>query len=191
MYHIKDDQRSIRSSQMLYDALVTLMATQPFDTIKVSELTREAQVGRATFYRHFDTTEDILRWQCDLTLDNLIQFIIQYLQSQPDITALPLLKPLLRYFYVHDILIKQLIQANRIDILQEQFLQRQQRFHNQLKHLFKIPDEYIQYILILRAVAAIQILIQWIENDKTPAPDELADAISRIAGQMLAQGKLL
>ncbi|MGB0389158.1 MAG: helix-turn-helix domain-containing protein, partial [Ardenticatenaceae bacterium] len=81
MYHIKNDQRAIRVSQMLVDALVVLMGQKKFDQIKVSDLVKEAGVGRATFYRNFDMIEDVLRMRCDQTIDGLMTYIMSYRQT--------------------------------------------------------------------------------------------------------------
>ena len=68
MYHIKNDQRAIRSSQMMYVGLARLMREKPFNAITVTDLVATAQVGRTTFYRNFDEIEDILRMRCDQSL---------------------------------------------------------------------------------------------------------------------------
>ena len=74
MYHIKNDQRAIRSSQLLYEALANLMREKSFDTITVTDLVETAQVGRTTFYRNFDSIEDILHMRCDQVFDEMIDY---------------------------------------------------------------------------------------------------------------------
>ncbi len=43
------------------DALIELMVKKPFDDISISELCDLAGVGRASFYRNFETKEDVLK----------------------------------------------------------------------------------------------------------------------------------
>lgn len=43
------------------EALFSLMKQTPFEEISVSDITKKAGVGRATFYRHFKTKEDVVR----------------------------------------------------------------------------------------------------------------------------------
>lgn len=41
-------------------ALVKLMGIYPFDEISISQICQEAQVGRASFYRNFESKRDVL-----------------------------------------------------------------------------------------------------------------------------------
>ena len=45
----------------IVSALLELMAERPFAEIRVSDIVRRAEVGRASFYRHFDSREDVVR----------------------------------------------------------------------------------------------------------------------------------
>ena len=47
MYHIKDDQRSIRSAEMLYEGLAKLMREQPFLSITVTAVCRHRKPQQA------------------------------------------------------------------------------------------------------------------------------------------------
>lgn len=46
--------------QHITAALVDLMEKYPFEEITISQICQEAQVGRASFYRNFDSKRDIL-----------------------------------------------------------------------------------------------------------------------------------
>ena len=56
-YHEKEHQEVIRS---LTDALFILMDKQVFSTITVTDLIQKAGVSRATYYRNFDSMEQII-----------------------------------------------------------------------------------------------------------------------------------
>lgn len=56
----KTDLRVIRTRKMLWEALVRLIENRDFATITVGEITREAMINRATFYRHYEDKEDLL-----------------------------------------------------------------------------------------------------------------------------------
>ncbi len=49
-----------RSMNWITEALVELMDIKPYDLITISDITTEADVARPTFYRNFDSKEDIL-----------------------------------------------------------------------------------------------------------------------------------
>ena len=51
---------------MITQALFELMKRKPFQQITVTEICREAAIGRKTFYRNFDWKEDVIDFQLDL-----------------------------------------------------------------------------------------------------------------------------
>lgn len=47
--------------EKITDGLLELMKRMPFEEITVSDIVRTAGVGRASFYRHFDSKEAVVR----------------------------------------------------------------------------------------------------------------------------------
>jgi AcrR family transcriptional regulator len=54
------DRRSQRSQDLLLDALVALMQERGYERLTIQNLLDRAGVGRATFYAHFDSKEQLL-----------------------------------------------------------------------------------------------------------------------------------
>ncbi len=54
------DRRVQRTKQLLREALVALIRERGFDALSVQDIIDRANVGRATFYAHFDNKEDLL-----------------------------------------------------------------------------------------------------------------------------------
>jgi AcrR family transcriptional regulator len=184
LYHIKNDQRAVRSAEAIYAALVGLVEEKSFAVIKVTDLVEQAQIGRATFYRNFDLQEDVLHWRCDQTLDDLISYVTSFAKSQSSMGSSSLLKPVLRFFYLDSTIIEVLIQAERVDILQAGFQERIERQGPKAAALLGVPKEYYDYWCGLRAAALVSILVQWVKGGKSEAPDDLADEIAELALQM-------
>ena len=191
MYHIKNDQRSIRSSEMLYDALVRLVQHKPFHTITVTKLVEEAQIGRATFYRNFDAIEDILRMRCDRTFEDLIVYIRAYLaEHQGELGRLPL-RPVLHYFYQNSEIIEILMSIKRFDIIQDAFRQVMEPFKSRLVALHGVSEAYVEYGLVVRIGIMTNILTQWITSGKQPPPDELAHTLGHMMAKMITADEVL
>ncbi|QLG12892.1 TetR/AcrR family transcriptional regulator (plasmid) [Deinococcus sp. D7000] len=55
------DLRIRRTRRLLTQALIDLTAERPLETITVRHLTERAEVGYATFFRHYASIEDLLR----------------------------------------------------------------------------------------------------------------------------------
>ncbi len=193
MYHIKDDQRSIRSSEMLYDGLARLMHEKLFDSISVTDLVREAQVGRATFYRNFDEIEDVLKLKCDQIFDGLMAYFFEYIQT--NVSQINrnyrLIKPLLRYFNDHSDIIELLIVANRLDMVAQALRRILAPFKSQFTSRFDIEDEYVDFGFEMRIGIITNVLVHWIKMGKKQDPDELADRLGTMTEIMLTQKELL
>lgn len=56
----KQDRRVARTRQLLRSALFSLVREKGFEKLTVQEILDRANVGRATFYAHFDNKEDLL-----------------------------------------------------------------------------------------------------------------------------------
>ena len=55
-----EDRRIEKTQNLLREALVSLIAEKPYDSIVVKEILDRANVGRSTFYMHFRDKDDLL-----------------------------------------------------------------------------------------------------------------------------------
>jgi len=60
MRQAKTDRRSLRTRQLLMQAMLELMHRKRYDAITVQEIADQANVGRSTFYAHFTDKDDLL-----------------------------------------------------------------------------------------------------------------------------------
>jgi AcrR family transcriptional regulator len=56
----REDRRVQRTRQLLRAALFSLIQEKGFETLSVQDIIDRANVGRATFYAHFENKEDLL-----------------------------------------------------------------------------------------------------------------------------------
>lgn len=56
----KPDRRVQRTRQLLQEAFHGLLHDKPYDAITIQDITERANVGRTTFYLHYDSKEDLL-----------------------------------------------------------------------------------------------------------------------------------
>ncbi len=178
MYHIKKDKRSIQSGQWIYKALSELLQERSLGEISITEVVEKAQLGRATFYRNFDSLEDVLRMKCDEVFLELYHYLIDYYSSyREEAVKAIFLKPFLRFWYLQSSIVELLIKANRIDIINDSFEKMLGLFMPHIDSAHEIIWQHPEYFLSLRSGIAINILIKWIKDKKKISPDELADLI--------------
>lgn len=57
---MKTHSQSQLTKNRIINALMHLLERKPYDEIKIVDITREAQIARLTFYRHFDTKDQVI-----------------------------------------------------------------------------------------------------------------------------------
>jgi AcrR family transcriptional regulator len=71
----RQDRRSHRTQQALMDALIALLSTKSYNEISINDIIERANIGRSTFYAHFQTKDDLLKSGFERALDMLIHQI--------------------------------------------------------------------------------------------------------------------
>ena len=59
------DRRQKKTREAIFDAFCTLLSKKHYNQITVSQIIELADVGRATFYAHFETKDALLRSLCE------------------------------------------------------------------------------------------------------------------------------
>ena len=59
------DRRKRKTREAIFSAFVTLLAKKDFSQITVGEIIEKADVGRATFYAHFETKDFLMKEFCE------------------------------------------------------------------------------------------------------------------------------
>lgn len=181
MYRIGGDRRMAQSRELIYRALVALMAERPYPQITVKALAERAQVGRATFYRSFDTIDDVLRCAFDTAFAGLVPYVTERYRlaaGAQDRSDIPfLIWPFLEYWDEHSTVIELLLRANLVEMLSD-------ALRRMLEGLFAGVDanqpairEHFDYFVAVRQGVALNVLLQWIRNGKDIPPQALAEVI--------------
>ena len=66
-----DDRRTRRTRQLLRDAFLTLLKEKRYESISVQDIIERADVGRSTFYVHYESKEDLLVGRNGIFASNL------------------------------------------------------------------------------------------------------------------------
>lgn len=56
-----EDRRVQRTRELLQNALLELLQTGDYDAVTIQDITERANVGRTTFYLHYESKEDLYR----------------------------------------------------------------------------------------------------------------------------------
>jgi AcrR family transcriptional regulator len=176
----QDDRRSQRTQQALIDALIALSVVKHYDEISVNDIITRANVGRSTFYAHYQSKDDLLKSGFERVLDMLIHHISfgeagQYLEL--DTT------PLFRHAQGHYELYRTLIWGSGFELLaRDGHAALGAKFQESFTLLLSgkpepsIPLEVLAYSM----AGTLLILLKWWLDNKMPYSPERMDEIFQL-----------
>ena len=190
MYHIKDDPRAQKSARLMYAGLLSCLREKPLSKVSVTDVTKASTVGRATFYRSFDSVVDILAWRCDTEFQEVLE---GFVASDPPLEQEDeLLIYVLRHWMSHPQVIEALIESDRLDVVFGSFVKNAHIIMDYLatRGVDMGTDDF-EYFISVRAGFFIGIIRAWITCGETQSPEEVAHIVARQHDQVKAAGLLV
>lgn len=154
--------------QCLYEALMQLMQEKKFDKISVGELCQRAGVSRMTYYRSYNSKEDIL-------LQHLDECFASYLEG---LDVRDFYEVALSFFHFWRGQERQFLIAV---VKSELSAQLMDKFYDYLDHIFSLMDlnvEVTSYAKSFLAGGLYKMLIDWMRNDTQDSPEIMAVFLS-------------
>jgi len=71
MKNDNNDRRTLRTREMIHEALLSLMLEKPYNKITVQHIIDRANIGRSTFYSHYETKDELLADSLEFMLEML------------------------------------------------------------------------------------------------------------------------
>lgn len=176
------DRRQKKSREAIFKAFTSLVSKKNYNQISVQEIIDEADVGRTTFYAHFETKDYLLKALCEELFGHIIDTAMglphgHYHYSCGSATDSVFLH-LLRHLQENDRNILELLSSQNNDL----FLRY---FKNNLKELIvsqyllkgelkksKLPEDYLVNHITSSFVETVG---WWISNDMKESPETMAE----------------
>lgn len=169
----RNDRRVKRTQNLLATALINLTLEQGYEAVTIRDITERADIGYATFFRHYPDKEALLQDVIEVVLVELMALLDGQAQ---DAEAQGLL--IFRYVQEHSELCRVLLSSRSSSALQLQIRMagvRSALAQNQPRPESLIPAEIAANHLVAASIA----LIQWWLEHAMPYPAERMAAIYR------------
>ena len=170
------DRRQRKTRQAIYDAFEELMASSHYSQITVAQVINRADIGRSTFYDHFETKDDLLNQMCVEMFDHVFEGVSSECETHATLEVKGL-EGMLAHLLYH---LRDKHGAVCGKLLKEGEPCFTGYFNRQLTSLFQrmtpavdasIPEDLVLKMLVSTFCQAI---IWWFENDTPCSPEELA-----------------
>ncbi len=67
------DRRIKRTKELIYNSFNELLSKKKYNDITVQNIIDEADIGRSTFYSHFETKDELLKYTCIRLFDHVFK----------------------------------------------------------------------------------------------------------------------
>jgi AcrR family transcriptional regulator len=176
------DRRSQRSRQALIDALIELMADKTYDSISIKEIVEKANVGRSTFYAHYETKDDLLRSGFERLLDETLNHVVLSKNAQDLMVDTTML---FQHAAGHYHLFKNLMWGAGFKILTiDEHIILSEKLQQRLSRLFPDESKISVPLNVLSIVFSGNLLILlkwWLDNKMPYSPEKMNDLFQILA----------
>ena len=179
MYHIKSDKRSQTSAAEIVRGLQECLKTTPLKSVTVSDIHRATGISRATFYRLFDTPEDVLIYQ----LDEMTENAAATYEARKDLPTAQLLEETIALGLQNHEFLRALVENGRYDLL-FQYTEKSYRQLDDQKKIFPVDMEETErnYVIAQLSMGMVASQITWARNGQQETASDLIRYLKRYAG---------
>jgi AcrR family transcriptional regulator len=180
------DRRQKRTREALYSAFASLLLKESYSAITVKEIIDLANVGRSTFYSHFETKDDLLNSISDDLFDHV--FITQGKGENHEHSESFTLKEQLAHFAYHvktTPLYSELLSSSSSALFFEHLKKRLIDYFGDKLH-FKNPAIPTSFLAESVVSGFLNILSYWIHDGMKETPEELEIYFEATLGPILA-----
>ena len=164
MYHIRNDKRCLRSAEAISEALGELLDRKPFMDITVTDIQRTAGIGRSTFYRLFDTIDDVVRYIVDVKFREIASYYD--VMDMHEFT-----ESCLRGIIDNDGGLINIMSSGRTDLITGSL---RENLHRAAVDAGEGSETELQYKFAVFSSACLSVIRVWDENGRKESIEELA-----------------
>lgn len=168
----KPDRRVGRTQKLLSSSLLGLLESTPWKNLTVQNIVDRANVGRSTFYSHFETKFDLLEAQ------------LPALETADQTTALPDFAPLFDHVLEHAEVMRPILRQPIGMDVGERMRQRLTAWWEQiLSNHPAVEDKELTANFLTGATTAL--MRYYLDDTSTSSPQQMADSLESLVRKTL------
>jgi AcrR family transcriptional regulator len=183
----RPDRRVARSRRLLQDALVALILERGYTAVTVQAVLDRADVGRATFYAHFTSKEDLLLSLFDgvrASLEQELHGITPAMVGRFG-EGVGLLEPLFAHAGQNRRLYRALMRSQDSGTVLRSLREMlatplREHLETALVQHGRLPAASVELIVTAFVSAVLGVLVWWLEEDRPETPAELDRVLERL-----------
>ena len=177
---MKQDRRSRRTRALLLETLLELIEEKNYADISITELTERADIARQTFYRNYDSKDDILLSKLDEIRDEYLIKVQSNLETKHDPNWDFEVNQMINLWQRNEALFKGLQKAGLAFHALEKITEIFSLFHMKVQNLQKL-DEKHQYLVAYLSGGVYMVINKWFENEMNTPVELLTDLFKKAA----------
>ena len=166
------DRRQRKTRKSIYDAFEALMGKEHYSSITVAQIIEHADIGRSTFYSHFETKDDLLDQMCEEMFSHIFEGVNEQCVTHADLQATDLKGVLAHLLYhlrdTHSGICGKLISEREPHFISYFDEQLKLLFAKRVKRPAKVPEELYFGMLVS---AFVQTVSWWLDNGAEMQPE--------------------
>ena len=177
------DRRIRRTQHLLAEALIALILEKGYESVTIRDITERADIGYATFFRHYHDKNELLKDVMDVVLTELIQLLGT---SQPDMDPVTVGVLLFQYVQERSEVIRVLLRSHSllddvIEVATQNVLRERSWQPNSV-----VPPEIVSYYIVASSVSLIR---WWLAHEMPYTPEKMGMIYHELITHPKGRGK--
>lgn len=174
----------INMKELIAASLLTLLKNKDYNSITTGKIAETAHIGRRTFYRYFQTKDDVMKYTAEMLMDRFAETLLKnnaeglrkisksYFEFwENNIDTLLLLKKAHLLYFIED---------NLPALVQQVAIKVNHDPNGTWKTFSPAEKEKYQYMFLFRLAGFWKLTIVWCEENPRKSPEQMSRLIQEI-----------
>ncbi len=170
------DRRQLKTRQAIFDALVHLLEEDDYQHISVRRIIDEANVGRTTFYAHFETKDELLHELCRSLFDHVFkaEHTTGHAHADEDDAGGDMILHILHHIQEDDRGIKTLLMYDTSGIAKRFFCEDMKRLITRRTNAEDRNPQEREYLITFLVQSFSSTVQWWLKDARALGPEQVA-----------------